>query len=466
MFRLPEGIPNLPDLTHPQELIQFGSTVFTVFLILIILVGAFGLVLAALGFALRSDRDRLRWTSKWLESYDRLLDVLQHGTVLLVAISIGFFFCTTLANRYHHWEQAQVVEAAQMLSRDRLEQAAPQMRYTIEQTYTFNRYVDGEYVEVEEVQEVNRYLTLESSQIEVVLNQMMDASTDLPVYQVEFAGEYQVTNLLGEREDFFFEMQPPYNYTILQNFRVERDGVRLEPINPGDYGFPLALESGETARFRVTYQTQGSPRWVYNANGQLLSNFQLTAIANFPKADFASGIMPTQTVAEGQGKQFTWVFADNVSVRNPFGVFTASNPVGRTGVLPRLLLLAPGLLLWWLILLYLSLPIYLRDVGIACAVFFACILALTYLSRVINAELAWCGISFILLGLAWGLGDNRRESLAAFIATVAGGVFPVLGLLVPYSGLTLSLAALLSVSWLAVHHWYGWYAIPPRAPRA
>ncbi|MDJ1173985.1 hypothetical protein [Roseofilum capinflatum] len=463
MFRLPEGIPNLPDLTHADELMQFGSHLFTAFLILILVVAGFGLVLAALGFALQRDRDPSDWTHKWLQRYDLLLDILQHGVVLLMAIAIGFFFCTTLANRYHHWEQAKVVESAQILTGERLEQPAPQVRYTIPETYTFNRYVEGEYIEVEEVREVNRYLSLEASEINVLLNQAINVQTNQPVYQVSFDAQYQVTNLLGEREDFFFEIQPPYGYTILQNFRVERDGERLEAINPGDYGFPFPLDSQETAQFRVTYQVQGSPRWVYNANGQLLSNFQLTAIANFPKADFASGIVPTQTSEEGQGKRFIWVFEDNVSVRNPFGVFTATNPVGRTGVLPRLLLLTPGLLLWWIGLLYLSLPLQLRDVAIACGVFFACIFALTYASRVINPELSWILLSCVLLPLAWGLGDNRRESAAALIATISGAVLPVLGLLVPYSGLTLSLAALLSVIWLAVHHWYGWYRIPPRA---
>ncbi len=462
MFRLPEGIPNLPDLTHPQELIQFGSTVLSTFLILILLAGAFGLVLAALGLAMRREQERSSWTQKWLTRYDRLLDILQHSTLLLLAIAIGFFLCTTLANRYHHWEQAKVVESAQMLTGERLEQPAPQVRYTIPQTYKVTQYVDGKYVEVEQVQEVNRYLSLGASQIQVLLNQITDSQTNLPSYQVEFQGEYEVTNLLGEKEDFFFEVPPPYGYRILQNFRVERDGVRLEPINPGDYGFPFSLQSQETARFRVAYQAQGSPRWVYNADGQLLSNFQLTAIAKFPQADFASGIVPTQTLDEEPGKRFIWVFQDNVSVRNPFGVFTASKPVGRVGVLPRLLLLAPGLLLWWLLLLYLSLPLHLRDVAIAIGVFFACILSLTYLSRVLSGEIAWILISGILLGLAWGLGDNRRESSAALIATISGAVLPVLGLLVPYSGLTLSLAALLSVTWLAVHHWYGWYAIPPR----
>jgi hypothetical protein len=57
------------------------------------------------------------------------------------------------------------------------------------------------------------------------------------------------------------------------------------------------------------------------------------------------------------------------------------------------------------------------------------------------------------------LGSNRRVHLAAVICSIAGAILPVLGLLVAYSGLTLSLAGLLSVIWLAVRHWYNLYPL-------
>ena len=174
----------------------------------------------------------------------------------------------------------------------------------------------------------------------------------------------------------------------------------------------------------------------------------------FPYADFASGIAPSETTSEGNGTVFTWIFEDNVSVLNPFGVFTPTSPIRNTGVLPRLLLLSPALFLWWLLLLYLSLPLSWRNVAILGGVFFACLLALTYLSRVMDAKLAWSGISIVLLALVWGLGKNRSSSLAAVVCTISGAILPVLGLLVPYSGLTLSLAGLLSTIWLAVRNWH------------
>jgi hypothetical protein len=187
--------------------------------------------------------------------------------------------------------------------------------------------------------------------------------------------------------------------------------------------------------------------------GQLLSNFRLTAFANFPNADFA-GALPTVTQEGVRERELTWIFEGNVSVRNPFGVFTATDRVRNTGVLPRLLLLAPAIFLWWILLLNLSLPLSLRDVAIVAGIFFACILTLTYTSRLIDARLAFTLICPILLGLVWGLGSNRQASLAAIICTIAGVALPIFGLLIPYSGLTLSLAGLLSGGWLAVQNWY------------
>ncbi len=222
------------------------------------------------------------------------------------------------------------------------------------------------------------------------------------------------------------------------------------------------MQPREETSLRVTYKAQGGPRWVYSAQGQLLSNFRLIAIANFAGANFASGIIPNDIKVDRKSTQFTWIFDDNVSVKNPFGVYTNTDPIRNTGIMPRLLLLAPALFLWWILLLYLSIPMSLKNVALAGGIFFACLLTLTYLARIINAEFAWTLISFILLALSWGLGANLRASLAALICTIAGAVLPVFGLLVSFSGLTLSLAGLLSAVWLAVLHLYGWYKLHPQ----
>ena len=455
-----QGIPGLPDLTHPTELIQFGTQVLKASLLLVFLVVALGVAIALVSFAFRRNQpEQVVFVGDWAVRYSQLLQGLQHLALVLVLLVVGFFLCSTLGNRYHHWEQTKVAQVVQSVAGEKLEQIAPQISYVIQEPFTSTTQVNGKIVKVEEKRAVSRFLALAGSQIQVKLNQSTDVQGRSAVYRVDYSADYKVVNRLQNISNFFLEAPPPNGYSQLANYKIERQRSRLEPTNPGEYSFPFSLQPGEEASFRVTYQAQGGPRWVYDTRGQLLSKFSLTAIANFASADFASGIVPDDIKTDGRSTQFTWIFKDNGSVKNPFGVFTNTNPIRNTGIIPRLLLLAPALFMWWILLLYLSLPMSLKNVAIAGSIFFACLLTLTYLSRFMNSQLAWTMISLILLTLSWGLGSNRSASLAAIICTIAGAILPVLGLLVPFSGLTLSVAGLLSSVWLAVRHWYNWYGL-------
>lgn len=456
-------IPAIPDLTHPDELRQFGQQLLATSQWLIALLVALGIVLAVVNASYRSLRsttsdmtsleNRPIWLETHLTGYGQLLRGLMHSILVIAILITGFFLCSTLANRYHHWEQDKIAQVAGSVAGERIEQSAPVVRYTIAEPYKEITFIDGKPTEVERSRPVDRFLSPSASQAEVKLTQATDPATLRLIYQSEFSATYEVTNTLEVTENFTFEAPPPSGYTLLQDYRVEQDRQRLEPENQGDYRFPLRLRPGRSTQFRVTYKAQGAPRWVYNANGKLLSKFRLTVLANFPNADFASGIVPTETQSEGQGTRFTWAFAENVSVQNPFGVFTATQRFSHTGVLPRLLLLAPGILLWWLLLLYLLVPMRWQDVAIASAIFFACLLSLTYASRLFDAKLAWALLLPILLLFGWSLGRCRGGRWRSAGATFSGAVLPVLGFLVPYTGLTLGIAGLSSIGWLMTSHW-------------
>jgi hypothetical protein len=452
-----KGIPGLPDLTHPQELLQFGTQLLQSSLLLFFLIIALGVAIALISFSLgRYSTEQAVFFGQWSIRYSQLLQGLQHLALILILLVTGFFLCSTLSNRYHYWEQAKVSEVAATVAGDKLEQVSPQVRYITEEPYVYTTQVNGKIVKVNDKQKVTRYLALASSEIQVKINQSVDVQNRSSIYQTDYTANYKVINQLSDINSFFLEVPPPNGYSILRGYKVERDGTRLKQTNNDDYSFPFRLEPGQETIFKVTYKADGGPRWVYSATNQLLSQFRLVAIASFNNADFASGITPDDIKVDGKSTQFTWIFAENVAVKNPFGVFTSTKPIGKTGIIPRLLLLAPALFLWWILLLYLSLPMTLKNVTIAGGIFFACLLTLTYLSRVINAELAWLMMALILLALSYGLGENRRVSLAAIICTISGVVLPVFGLLIPFSGLTLSIAGLLSATWLAVLHWYGW----------
>lgn len=449
------SIPSIPDLTHPNELIEFASGMIKGLTQLAIFLTAMGVILSLMNWSVkkRGEGISIPLLRTALEQYVKWLQMLPHFILIVLVITSGFFLCSTLANRYHNWEQQRITQIATTVAGERLEQTAPRIRYEIEEPFTDYRYVEGKTIEVKSTRIVSRWMTLAGSKIDVKINQTTSPDTKQWIYSVDFVGDYQVKNQLQGISEFFFEVPPPYGYLLLQDFQVEQNGKPLVQVNPGDYGFAFKLAPGETTNFKVSYQAQGAPRWVYQPGDQLLSNFQLTVLTQFANAEFA-GAVPTVTKEAGENRQLSWVYEGNISVKNPLGVFTATSPVRNTGVIPRLLLLAPGIFLGWIILLYLSLPLTLRDIMIIAGLFFACLLTLTYSSRFIDAKLAWMLISPLLLFAVWGLGNNRQASLVAIICTISGAILPVLGLLVPYSGITLSLAGLLSGIWLAVQHWY------------
>ncbi len=463
MFVSAQGIPGVPDLTHPVELVHLGSQILKASVLLVFLVIALGIAIALLSFSLRRlPKEQSLFIGEWAIRYSELLRGFQHLALVLILLVVGFFLCSTLSNRYHYWEQAKIAQVALLVAGDKLEQSAPQVRYIVKEPYTTTTQLNGKIVKINETRDVNRYLTLAGSQIQVKLDQIPDVQGRSATYLVDYTADYKVVNQLENINNFIFEVQPPNGYSLLESYKVERAGTRLQQTNPGDYNFAFPLQPREETSFRVTYKAQGGPRWVYSAQGQLLSNFRLIAIANFRGANFASGIRPKYIKFDKKSTQFTWIY-DNVSVKNPFGVYTSTDPIRNTGIIPRLLLLAPALFLWWILLLYLSIPMSLKNVAIAGGIFFACLLTLTYLARIMLPEFAWTMISLILLALSWGLGANLRASLAAFICAIAGAVLPVFGLLVSFSGLTLSLAGLLSAVWLAVIHLYGWYKLHPQS---
>lgn len=454
MDNLSQGIPHLFDLTHPNELSLFAIYLLGTLFTLIILLGLFGTVLALLGYS--SSRGGMApgtILGNWLEKYSQALKVLQHSILIFIIMGTGFFLCSTLANRYHHWEQSKVSKVVARVAGELIEQPSPAVRYFVKDFYTVNTISSGQLIKTKQERTSTFYLNLSSSKIKVVLDQFLEQKKqERAIYKVDFQADYEVINTLDSSQDFIFDALPPYGYTLLQAFTVKLNGIRSKPGNHGANSFDFRLNPGEKAKFSINYQAQGGPRWVYNAYNTPLSNFQLIIQAKFPNSEFASGIIPSEVKREGSSTFFTWDFKENVAVRNPFGVFTATQEIKNTGILPRLLILAPGILLWWLLLLYLSMPFNFRQLLIVSGVFFALIMVLTYLSRIIDANLAWSFLALFALFIAQKISIEPKYRWIAVICTLFGFILPVFALLISYTGLTLSLAGVLSATWLVFHN--------------
>ena len=98
-----QGIPGLPDLTHPIELVQFGTQTLKASLLLVFLIVALGVAIALISFSLRRNQpEQLIFIGEWAVGYSQLLRGLQHLTLVLVLLVPGFFLCSALSNRYQY----------------------------------------------------------------------------------------------------------------------------------------------------------------------------------------------------------------------------------------------------------------------------------------------------------------------------------------------------------------------------
>ena len=455
----------LPDITQPTYLNFLASQLPGTLLVFTLLVIGLGISIALINFSLRPHQaESTMVVGDWAMGYSQLLRLLQHSALVITAIGLGFLLCGTLAHRYQNWERSQVVQSTPAITGEQIQQSSPLVTYTTKEPFVYTTQLDGKLVKVQDNKDVDRSMNVTGSNLQVTIN----PSRDPGVYAIDFKGDYQVTNPVGTTDRFVFQISPPTGYSLLENFAVEENGKRLVPINQGEYKFPIRIAAGNVAKIRVLYRTQGSPQWVYSAKDGVLGNFRMNLAAKVPNIDVAGGITPTKTETKGQQKIFTWSFKDNATLQKPFGVAVSQAPIlATTGTIPLVLILAPALLLWWLLLLYFSIPLSLQNSAIASGVFFASMLGLSYFARIGNPQYVWSAISAILLLLVWGIGRNNwRISLAALICTIAAVVLPVLGLLGGYSGLAMSLAGLMSVLWLAARHWYGLYSLeaPTNSP--
>jgi hypothetical protein len=452
----------LPDFTQTEYIDRFANQLPLSIAIFILLAIGLTAAMALFNFSLRNAAASNVALGDWTINSTKLIRVLQQLLLVAILLFVGFGLCSTLANNQRNWEQARLIKTTPPTVDEFIQQSSPLVSYTSQEPYVYTTQLEGKLVKVEDKKEVTRQSSVSGSNLLVSISPASNKSGNGNNYFIDFNGDYQIANSIPTTDRFVFQINPPTGSLLLQNFGVEQDGKKLAQTNPGDYRFPLQIAPGKVSKLHVTYRTQGSPQWVYSAKDGSLGNFKMAISTKVPRLNFVNGIAPTKVSSNGDRQVFSWAFDKNASVQKPFGVTVSAPVVAQTGLLPQLLLLAPGILWWWLLLLCFSMPMRLKNIAITGCIFFAAMFALTYFSRLTDPIYVWGGISGGLLLLVWGLGSNNwRVSLAAIISTILGLIFPVYGFLIGGRGVLLSVAAILSVIWLAVRNWYGWYQLEP-----
>jgi hypothetical protein len=464
------GIPGVPDVTQPDRLgLIMNGAPLGIILFCSILIGL-GIALALINFSIKPQQESsMVAMGGWIVRYSDLIRSLQHVAVVLGILIIGTLLSSTVASRYHLWEQNKFPRAA--ATAQQIEQISPQIRYTIKEPYNYSVNVGEKVNKIRDEKDVTRLLPVTSSNIQVKINKGKVRSAEKWVYTTDFLGEYEVRNITPGSVEFLLTMAPPKGAFFVQSYGVEQDGRRISANSAGEYEYLIQIAANGTTKLRTTYQAQGAPRWLYVTKGELLNNFRLSIEANFNNINSASGLMPSNIEKRSPGKTFTWILPDNAAIPYPIGASAPNNLPAQVGVIPKVMLFTPAVWLWWLIMLYLSVPMRLKDIVVSAGVAAASILTLAYVARLFKTdfigvyatpEIIWPVISILILGSVWGLGKNFRTSLAAIICTIAGLILPILGLLTIYQGAVLSLAAMLSAMWLVIMNWHGWYKLEPK----
>ncbi len=467
------GIPEIPDVTQPDRLsLIINGAPLGIIVFCAILIGL-GIALALINFSIKPQQESsMVAMGDWIVRYSDLIRSLRHVAVVFAILIIGALICSTVANRYHIWEQSAFPRAA--ATAKQIEQISPQIRYTVKEPYNYSENVNGKVTKIRDEKDVTRLLPVNSSNIKVNINKSKVRSAEKWVYTTSFLGEYEVRNITPGSVDFLLNMAPPKGAYIVQGYSVEQDGRRISSNSAGEYEYRIQIAPNGTTQLKTSYQAQGAPRWLYATKGELLSKFQLAIETNFSNINSASGLMPSSIEKRKPGKTFTWVLPDNAAIPYPIGASAPNSLLPQVGVIPKVILFAPAIWLWWLVMLYLSVPMRIKDILISAGVAVTSILTLAYVMRLFKTEITavyatpeivWPVIAILLIASAWGLGKNFRTSLAAVICTIAGMILPVLAMLTTYQGSILSLAALLSVMWLVVMNWYGWYKLEETAPK-
>jgi hypothetical protein len=467
------GIPEIPDITQPDRLSMIVNGAPLGILVFCAILIGLGIALALINFSIKPQQESsMVAMGDWIVRYSDLIRSLRHVALVFAVLAIGGVFFSTVANQYHLWEQSAFPRAA--ATAQQIEQISPQIRYTVKEPFNYSENVNGKTVKVRDEKDLTRLLPVSSSNIKVNINKSKVRSAEKWVYTTSFLGEYEVRNITPGSVDFLLAMSPPKGAYIVQGYSVEQDGRRISSNSAGEYEYRIQIAPNGTTQLKTSYQAQGAPRWLYATKGELLSRFQLAIETNFNNINSASGLMPSSIEKRKPGKTFTWVLPDNAAIPYPIGASSPNSLPAQVGVIPKVILFAPAIWLWWLVMLYLSVPMRLKDILISAGVAGTSILTLAYAMRLFKTELTaiyatpelvWPVIAILLLLSAWGLGKNFRTSLAAVICTIAGMILPVLAMLTTYQGAILSLAALLSVMWLVVMNWYGWYKLEETAPK-
>lgn len=136
-------------------------------------------------------------------------------------------------------------------------------------------------------------------------------------YRVSFRGLYTFTNDSGKDREVDFSLAFPAEKAIYDDLNVEVEG-HAWPYQTAKSAVTVRgfVPAGQTARFKVSYRSQGLGTWKYSFGKEIASikDFRLNLKTNFREIDFPDNTLSPSSKREiPDGWELTWAYKNLVS---------------------------------------------------------------------------------------------------------------------------------------------------------
>lgn len=198
-------------------------------------------------------------------------------------------------------------------------QMPPAASYLVPVTRKLESVEDGKKI-VRTVKEFSTIaLPLEASRIKVDIHfePRQKGLLWYRTYKVAFAGDYTIRNTSEKAQAVTFVLPLPAARAIYDDLLISVDGTPLATTPSGTSTSGTALvAAGQTAKFKVSYNSQGLDRWGYNFGSEVaqVRDFRLEMTTNFKAIDFPENTLSaTEKKETADGWALTWAYKNMLS---------------------------------------------------------------------------------------------------------------------------------------------------------
>lgn len=291
-------------------------------------------------------------------------------------------------------------------------QAPPAASYQVPVTKTLESVEDGKKI-VRTVNETSVIsLPLEASRVKVdlKLEPRQKGLLWYRTYKVAFAGDYTFRNTGDKEQAVTFVLPLPAARAIYDDLLISVDGTPLATTPSGTATSGTArVAAGQTARFNVSYNSQGLDRWGYNFGDGVaqVRDFRLEMTTNFKAIDFPENTLsPSEKKEAVDGWALTWAYKNMLS---GYEVGMELPQKLQPGPLAgRISFFAPVSLFFFFFLMFMittmrNIDLHPMNYFFLAAAFFAFHLLLAYLVDhiSIHAAFAICSVVSVLLVVSY-----------------------------------------------------------------